>query len=211
MTAPRNLAGDRFGRLVVIEEAGRNKYSKTLWRCRCDCGTEVISVGNNLVSGNTTSCGCFRRDFLKSRATIPGGHHSRLYRIWSHMKDRCNSKNNKDYYRYGERGVSVCPEWAKFNDFYSWAMANGYAENLTIERRNRDGNYCPENCTWIPHAEQAANRSNNHVVELGGETHTLAEWSRKTGINQGTLWNRINSGWSAEKALTTPIRRKKQT
>ena len=109
-----------------------------------------------------------------------------------------------EFDRYGGRGIKVCDEWQEFLPFYEWAMANGYADNLTIDRIDNDGDYRPGNCRWATRTEQNNNTKKNHYITYNGKTHTIAEWSRITGIKYGTLINRINNlKWDAEKSLTT--------
>lgn len=138
---------------------------------------------------------------------------TRIYRIYHHMKDRCYRENDKKYKNYGGRGITICPQWLGengFMNFYNWAMANGYEENLTIERKDVNGNYCPENCCWIPFKKQMANRTNQNIIKYKGETHYLTEWSEILGIRQDTLWRRIyKSGWGVEKAFETPPKEQK--
>ena len=123
------------------------------------------------------------------------------------MKSRCLNKNSEKYKNYGGRGITVCEEWKNdFKTFYDWAMANGYSDELTIERRDVNGNYCPENCCWITSAEQAKNKTSNVVLEFNGESHNLSEWSKITGISSGELSYRIRRGWDVEKALTKRTR-----
>lgn len=137
-----------------------------------------------------------------------GKSNTRLYGIWTGMKTRCYDKRCAKYYRYGARGISLCDDWARdFSTFYDWAVANGYSDNLTIDRIDNDGNYCPENCRWITAAEQAANKSTNHRVSHAGQTHTIAEWARITGLDRALLKDRIvRYGWEPGRALTTPAR-----
>ena len=131
---------------------------------------------------------------------------SRLYREWSSIKRRCYNQHCKDYERYGARGIYVCVEWKNsFEAFMEWALSYGYKDNLTIERKNVDGNYEPENCLWIPFPEQCRNRRSNRVIEYKGERKILSEWAEELGINRATLKNRLlYYGWSTEKAFTTP-------
>lgn len=153
-----NLAGERFGRLTCIEKIGKAKSGNALWACHCDCGkTATVSQGN-LASGNVKSCGCFMIDRTREANTKHGNSRSRIYRIWRGMKKRCLLPSDPAFSGYGARGISIDPSWLEFEKFYAWAMANGYAPNLTIERKDNDGNYEPGNCTWIPLAEQAKNR-----------------------------------------------------
>lgn len=127
------------------------------------------------------------------------------------MKTRCNNPRCAKYARYGGRGINVCAEWLNdFQAFHDWAMANGYRDDLTIDRINNDGDYSPENCRWITLKEQASNKSTNHLITHDGQTCTIAEWARKTGIPREVLKDRIcRYGWEYDRALTTPVRKHK--
>lgn len=209
-----DLAGEVFGRLTCIESAG-SKNGERLWKCKCECGMFTIVSTASLRSGNTKSCGCVRREALIKRNKVHGlstvnGKKTRLYNIWVRMKQRCYDKNASDYYRYGGKGVKVCDEWKNnYENFHNWAMNNGYDDTLTIERKDFRGDYNPANCTWIPIEKQARNKKTNHFIEYKGKRKTLAEWSELTNINSSTIRQRLNLGWTVEKALTTPVRRNK--
>jgi len=126
------------------------------------------------------------------------------------MRGRCNSPSNRNYSDYGARGITVCPEWSNVEEFCKWALASGYDENLTLDRKDNDGNYTPENCKWSTQKEQQNNRRNNHLITANGESHTIEEWSLITGIQYLTIWQRIfKAGWSPEKAITTPVKKRK--
>ena len=134
--------------------------------------------------------------------------YSRLYSIWRHMKERCHNENHIAFPRYGGRGISVCDQWKNdFFQFKEWSLKNGYREDLTIDRIDNDGNYCPENCRWATRTEQQNNRAVNHFLTFKGETHTIAEWSRIIGMSRITIRSRIREGWTIEEALTRPIRK----
>ena len=133
--------------------------------------------------------------------------HRRIYRIWFDMKRRCYQPQNKRYNRYGARGIKVCDEWFNFQNFFDWALANDYKDNLTLDRKNMDGDYCPENCRWADVYTQANNRANNHFITYKGETKTMMEWSREMNINYSTLRERIRRGMDINTALTRPIGR----
>ena len=136
-------------------------------------------------------------------------NHERLYNIWMSMKQRCYDKNNPKYKNYGEKGINIYEEWKNdFHSFEKWSLENGYEKHLTIERRNIDKDYCPENCTWITLEAQAKNRSNNHKITYNGKTMILQDWANEVGIAASTIRKRLKSGWTIEDALYTPIGKK---
>lgn len=206
MPAKIDLTGKRFGRLVVIEEDNFIKYDRPRWLCRCDCGKEVVVRANSLRRGGTMSCGCAKKEHARalSESRITHGQSkSRIYNIWFSMKSRCYKVKDHSYSRYGGRGIIVCDEWRNnFQSFYDWAIANGYHEDRSIDRINNNGNYCPENCRWVDFNVQNNNTNRNHYVTYNGETLTIAQWSKKRGINKNTLHSRLTKyGWSIERAL----------
>ena len=131
-----------------------------------------------------------------------GGRYTRLYNIWLNMKQRCSNPKASHYEYYGGRGISVCREWRdSFSSFREWAISNGYNEKLTLDRTDRDEDYCPGNCRWITQTEQMSNTSRNIMLTYQGETHSLSEWSRIVGVPYGTLKSRLRYGWSVERML----------
>lgn len=207
--------GKRYGRLVVIERTTDHIYKsgrrEARWKCLCDCGNETAVMGGNLSSGNTTSCGCHKLETLGNARRTHGKTRSRLYKVWDGMKERCYNPKNGAFGRYGGRGIEVCDEWKHdFAAFEKWAFDNGYNPlasrgECTLERKNTNGNYAPENCCWATSVEQANNKRNNRLITFSGETKTLAQWSRSTGLPVTTVESRLNKhGWPVEKALTTP-------
>ena len=131
---------------------------------------------------------------------------TRIYHIWNGMIGRCERQSYNAYDRYGKRGILVCEEWHDFEEFKSWAMKNGYAEDLTIDRVDPNGNYEPSNCRWVTMKDQQNNKLNNHVITFDGETKTVSQWAEALGIRTQTLFSRLKRHWDIEKALTAPVR-----
>lgn len=202
-----DLTGRKFGRLTVLERVENDKGGNVCLLCRCDCGTVKKIRRSHVVGGKIVSCGCYIRELA---STLHRTHHmtgSRLYGVWSNMKTRCYNKSNRAYKDYGGRGIKICDEWLDFENFYNWAIANGYDENAehgecTIERADVNGDYDPSNCRFITIEEQAANKRSNVILNFNGKSQTLAQWSRETGIDQDTLSARLKRGYSVEDALT---------
>ena len=200
-----DLTGERYGRLTVIKRAP-NKGRTTVWECRCDCGKVKNVRQPDLRAGRTKSCGCMRHDMLMQKNTIHGLSDTRICGIWRSMKDRCSNPNNKAYCNYGGRGIKVCDEW--FNSlekFYQWSMENGYAEDLSIDRIDNDGNYEPENCRWVDRKIQNRNKRSNHIIEYKGKEKPLCDWADEFGIGYSTILRRLDLGWTIEEALETPV------
>ena len=130
-----------------------------------------------------------------------GLSNTRLYETWRNMCIRCQRNEN-----YVGKGISVCEEWQDFLIFYDWAIANGYTDNLTIERKDYNGNYCPENCTWIPFKEQANNKSTTRLITIGDKTQNIKQWANEYGLCDETIRKRIKLGWSGED-LIKPVKR----
>jgi hypothetical protein len=201
-----DITGQRFGRLTVVRRVDR-VGSRGWWRwlCRCDCGGDFITTGATLRQGYTRSCGCIRRE--RNNNWQHGGCGTRLYEIWSGIKKRCLNPKNRNFRLYGGRGIIVCDEWKTFEGFREWAMVNGYADDLSIERINNDGNYEPGNCTWATPIEQGRNTRRNRPVMRSDNRQfaTIAEavealpGSNSSGIVavcRGHLMTHRGFGWS---------------
>lgn len=202
--------GKRFGKLTVIEELPgiprqKNKTRRVI-KCKCDCGSTTTAYLENLASGNTSSCGCHRVEVVSLLNRTHGLSGHRLFWIWSHIKDRCLNKLSKHYKYYGANGVSLCNEWLEsFAVFYKWAIDSGWKQGLTIERKDPFGNYCPENCTFVPMSQQNRNKRNHRMIEYKGVTRPLFLLCEEAGIDYRLVWLRLKRGWSIDRALSTPI------
>jgi hypothetical protein len=144
MTKIRDITGMRFGSLVALKRIGSDEKGHSLWECKCDCGKTIVNLSNRLLTGNTSTCGCRNGH---------GMRYTRIYRTWINMHVRCRDTKSENYKYYGGRGICVCPEWKDFKNFLSWAKVNGYADNLTIDRKDSKEGYYPENCQWVTIAE----------------------------------------------------------
>ncbi len=198
----------RFGRLQALRRAepvvGRDGRKRSAWVCRCDCGSEITAITDNLVAGRTRSCGCLRNEESSKRLRGHGMSDTRLYAIWNQMKQRCYNANTLYYENYGGRGITICEPWREnFIAFYDWAMQNGYQDGLTIDRINNDFGYCPDNCQWVDSVAQANNRRSNRRYEINGETHNVTEWANLRGVNPKLVFERLYAGWDIEGALDT--------
>ena len=182
------LVGQRFGRLIVLENTGESNNQGMLWKCKCDCGNEKIIPTQALTSKHTQSCGCLQKEKLFEANVKHGKSHTRLHSIWKTMKQRCLNPNNYKYKDYGGRGITICDEWQNdYLKFEVWALENGYDENAkygecTIDRIDVNGNYEPSNCRWVSGKEQARNKRNCRYVFFEGEKYTLAELSELLGV-----------------------------
>jgi hypothetical protein len=195
-----DITGQKFDRLTVQEFAGRNGDSY-FWNCVCDCGNVRIVRGDSLKNGNTKSCGCLRKELLGLRKTTHGHckkrRSSKEYNTWQHMITRCYTPSNKDYKNYGGRGIKVCERWHTFENFYE--DMGDCPEGMTLDRKDNNGDYTPENCRWATREEQHNNTRSNHWIEHDGEKRTVAQWEKRLGMG---IRSRLHRGWSDERALS---------
>lgn len=200
-----DLIGQRFGRLLVLKRSG-SENGNSIWACKCDCDNEKIVLGYSLKSGNTRSCGCFKKEFASEYPKKHNMSNTSEYISWTHMLARCRNKNNHAYSRYGGRGIEVCEGWLKsFESFYKDMGAKPSGE-YSLERMNNNGNYESSNCRWATYTEQANNTRASVYVSFKDERLTVTQWERKLKINKGTLWNRLFVlKWSIDKAILTPV------
>ena len=210
-----DLTGKRFGRLIVVEFNGHNKYRQPRWLCKCDCGNTTVVTGSDLRSGATLSCGCYRKDRIMEAKVTHGMSYSNVYPEYNNMKRRCYNENAHNYKHYGGRGIKICDRWLNdIHEFYNdvSVLPNFREEGYTLDRINNDGDYEPGNVRWATRKEQSNNRrpyyTCKNLYEYDGKMRSLKEISDITGISRSTLNNRILKGWEPEKAFNTEVQEK---
>lgn len=186
MVRSLDLAGKAFGKLIVLCRMSNDKHGKSRWMCQCECGYSKTINGSSLVTGNTTSCGCFNKEVVSGLMSTHGESASKEYVAWVGMKERCNNPKNPSYGRYGGRGITVCDEWkVSFEKFKS--DMGPRPEGTSIDRIDNNLGYFKENCRWATKKQQSRNQSSNHKVETGGTVfNTIAEAAEFLGIPKST-------------------------
>lgn len=194
-----DLTGRTFHHLKVLYYAGK-KNTEHIWFCSCDCvsNTEKLVDGNSLKRGKVVSCGCHRKRESAKRKLTHGMSETSTYRIWQTMIARCSNENNCKYEYYGARGITVCQRWQEsFENFYA-DMGARPSKDHSIERKENDGNYCPENCEWATHVEQCNNRRSNRLLTYNDKTLNVTQWAKELGTSPQILFRYLNKGLSLE-------------
>ena len=195
MAPYNNLAGLQFGKLKVICDTGKRRYAKVVWLCKCQCGNMREVVGSFLTTGKVYECEECAKSSHQKNASTHNIHHT-LKNIYYHMKDRCENPDCEAYPYYGGRGISVCKEWSdSVSVFREWAINNGYAHGLTLDRIDVNGNYCPENCRWVTMQEQNFNRRDNIYVYYRGKKFSLAWICYCLNIDLERIRKFIKTNW----------------
>lgn len=210
----KERTGQQFDHLTVQGRAGTSACGHAIWRCECRCGNVIDVSSNQLVTKKTRSCGCLVREMAEQRVQhgdARKGSHTRLYKIWTDMKARCFNSQSAKYADYGGRGISVCDEWAAYTAFKDWALANGYDETLTLDRRDVNQGYNPQNCRFVDWEVQANNKRNSHYITLQGDTKTISQWAKLFGVSINTVQNRLKRGCPVDTLFTPPSRIKRGT
>jgi hypothetical protein len=193
-----DISNQYFGRLKTLFYFSTSATRKTMWFCECLCGGFKVIDGASLKRGLTKSCGCIQKE---RQHPLCG---TRLHRIWKNMKTRCYLKSKNDYPYYGGRGIRVCKEWHDFAPFAEWAMSHGYEDHLTLDRKNSNCNYEPDNCRWVTRQRQSNNIKTNRIIEVEGVSKTLADWGRFLNRDTKMISNRILNGWKQNEAVMVP-------
>ena len=208
MPPKADLTGQRFGRLIVICEGTRKIKNRITWLCECDCGNYTTAMPQPLKDGRTQSCGCYNRDQTTKLNTTHGEtkKNSNEYSAWSGIKTRCYNDNLPQYKDYGGRGITVCDRWLDSYEYFLSDMGRKPSSCHSIERKDNNKGYSPDNCRWATRKEQQNNMRTNRVLALCGVSMTVAEWAVIMGGKAGALYTRLSAGWSIERTLGTPIR-----
>lgn len=201
--------GKEFGRLEVIGEPftkGEGRRTRLYYPCRCKCGEEKPVRCDGLKDGSVASCGCGQRDAATKSNTTHGDSGSRLHVIRNNVIQRCHNPKNPKYADYGGRGITVCQEWREsYEAFRNWSTANGYQDDLEIDREDNDKPYSPNNCRWTTRGEQLRNTRRNRIYTAFGETKCLKDWAddARCQVTLTGLAARLKR-WDFVRALTTP-------
>lgn len=202
------FVGSRFGYLTVIDVGHTRTVGPKMRRCRfvlvrCDCGTEKWLRWDTIRSGHSNSCGCRSLELLRKNSIEHGDCETPLYKRWQGMMRRCRDVNDPNY---GGRGIAVCVEWLDYPAFKQWALSNGYAQNLELDRVDTNKGYSPENCRFITHKENTHNTRRNNIVTAWGETKILVGWVKdpRCQVTQAQLSRRLAKGLSPEEAIGNP-------
>jgi hypothetical protein len=153
------MEGKRFGAVTVLDRDENDKRGHPRWRCRCDCGTVFTTWGASLRKGHTASCGCRWTPKPGTPGVLQHGQardRTRLYRIWAGMWARCKYPGATGYKYYGGRGITVCERWRDFATFAA-DMGEPPTDKHTLDRRDGNGNYDPDNCRWATRGQQQKN------------------------------------------------------
>ncbi len=200
-----NLVGDRFDRLVVISFARHTERHEVLWNCLCECGNTHQATTASLNRGNVRSCGCLIGDFNRSNSTH-GRSKTPEYYAWRNIIARCCNRKDAAYHNYGARGITVCDAWLSSFEAFLADMGERPSARHSIERKDNEQGYSPENCEWTTRKKQCRNRRSNRLWTFDGITLCVSEWAERLGVQHAALMGRFHSGWSIEKILTTPVR-----
>lgn len=196
----KNYTGETFGRLTVVKRVRTNQHNHSVWLCLCSCGKEVEVTINSLTSGNTSSCGCLKKELCTEAFTTHGLTRSRTYHIYRNMQSRCYNHEDKAFKHYGGRGIKICERWlVSFENFLE--DMGECPKGLSIDRIDNNSHYEPVNCRWADNETQANNKRTNVYLLHNGQKLTLTQWSRLVGCSRATIASRMKKGWSPEECL----------
>lgn len=206
----KDLTGEKFGRWTVLSLHEVRK-SIPRWVCRCECGVERVVVGANLQIGHSKSCGCYQSDVTAKRNATHNASYSPLYVLWAGIKARCFDPNHVGFKDYGARGITICERWLTGNndltgfECFRADMGERPTAKHTVERKDNNAGYSPDNCIWETRKVQSRNQRGNHFVVVDGERMCLVDALAKRGLGIGTFYYRTSHGWSEDRALNEPV------
>lgn len=200
-----DLTGKKFGRWNVISLSHQNQKGLPYWKCVCDCGVKRVVRGVSLTCGESKSCGCYHKERVSTHnmTGLP------TFKSWDSMKQRCTNANSPDYPKYGGRGITVCDRW--LNSFDNFLEDMGQRpKSRTLDRKDNNGNYEPDNCRWATVAEQLSNRRNTVKTLYNDTMYTIRELSEISGLKEKIIRDRLYADWPIEKIMVTPSRKCKK-
>jgi hypothetical protein len=192
MNIKTNMIGQTINRITFLAYHGEGLYTY-----RCECGKEITTHVVKIPYECRSCAMKHNNKYIKH-----GANTTRLNSIWRQIRYRCSNPHSHQYQYYGGKGIKVCTEWQEFIPFQTWAMANGYQDNLTIERKDSNKDYCPENCTWIPQSEQQKTSSNSKGINIDGQTHNIADWCKILNIHRNSPKQATYRNWTVKEYLT---------
>jgi hypothetical protein len=195
MRKHNDISGSKSGLLTAIKRVGTYSNGEPLYECLCECGNTTVVYATRVRNGQVKSCGCMKGNRRHGKA------YSSEHRIWRAMKDRCYNNKNKEFHRYGGRGISVCDRWQDFKAFFA-DMGERPSTAHSIDRIDGEKGYCKENCRWATPTEQSRNRSSNRFIFFMGKVQCLSAWAKELGISDYTLRRKIKSSSSIEEAFS---------
>lgn len=212
MTGTINMSGLKYGSLTAVEEVGRNRRNQAMWLCICDCGNTPTVIGSSLRHGNTKSCGCLRNRASAERRTTHGasknGKEEGAYVVWKGMRQRCLNPKNPSWAHYGGRGVKICQRWLDSYAAFLEDMGER-PDGLTIERKDTNGDYTPDNCVWATRQRQSRNTRQTLRIILCGQITPLVDACERFGLNHASVKVRMyREGQSATEAFYFLLDRK---
>lgn len=198
-----NKIGITFGRLTAIGGPVRSN-GKTFWQCVCECGREKTVDGGNLTSGNVKSCGCLLHEVI--HGANRNGKRTTEYRSLAHIIQRCTNPNDKNFKDYGGRGITVCDKWSTMSGFMDFLSHVGLKPSChhSIDRVDNSKGYTHGNVRWATQAQQVRNTRTSRMVHYDGRSMCVTDWEALLGMNRGKLKQRLNAGWTVDRALNTP-------
>lgn len=204
--------GQAVGRLTIVSDAGCTGGRRS-FLCRCECGNEKVILAQSLRGGLTRSCGCYHAERASSANTKHGKSKHPIFKIWDGMLQRCSNPNNSQSEYYGDRGIKVCTEWANdFGAFLYWATLDAspcWRRGLTLDRKDNELGYNPQNCQWATPAEQNRNQRRTKKYDFDGEQLVATDIAKRLGISAPTFLSRVGRlGWSFEDAISIPVQRR---